>query len=254
MHYYQHHIGDFLRDTSHLSNDQMAVYLKMLWRYYDTEKPLPDDCEGIAFAVRSDEKTVSLLLRYFFQLCEDGWHHRRCDAEIDAYRQKSEKARFSANARWANANAMRTHTDRNANEPKNDANQEPITIDKEKIDKKEKPARAARASIMPADFYPDEVGCRYAEERKIGLAVELERFRNHHTAKGSRFTSWQAAWRTWCDKAVQFSAASTRNNRPAVYGAGLAIFGNLEAQHEQQQQRIIDITPALAGRLDQPDF
>ena len=148
MHYYQHHIGDFLRDTSHLSNDQMAVYLKMLWRYYDTEKPLPDDCEGIAFAVRSDEKTVGLLLRHFFQLAEDGWHHKRCDSEISEYRQKSDKARTSANARWRNANAMRTHTEGNADEPKNDANQEPITNNQETTPKP--PRGAVRVVELPA--------------------------------------------------------------------------------------------------------
>jgi len=66
MHYYTHHIGDFLKDTGHLSNDQMGVYLRMLWRYYLDEKPLQDDCESIAFAMRSDEKTVRLILRHFF--------------------------------------------------------------------------------------------------------------------------------------------------------------------------------------------
>ena len=59
MHYYRHHIGDFLKDTGHLSNDQMGIYLRMLWKYYLDEKPLHNDCESIAFAMRSDEKTVA---------------------------------------------------------------------------------------------------------------------------------------------------------------------------------------------------
>jgi uncharacterized protein YdaU (DUF1376 family) len=127
MHYYRHHIGDFLKDTGHLSNDQMGVYLRMLWRYYLDEKPLKDECESIAFAMRSDEKTVNLILRHFFVLQADGWRHNRCDKEIADYHEKKGKAANSANARWSNANAMRTHTERNANEPVFDANQEPIT-------------------------------------------------------------------------------------------------------------------------------
>jgi uncharacterized protein YdaU (DUF1376 family) len=127
MHYYRHHIGDFLKDTGHLSNDQMGVYLRMLWRYYLDEKPLKDECESIAFAMRSDEKTVNLILRHFFVLQDDGWRHNRCDKEIADYHEKKGKAANSANARWSNANAMRTHTERNANEPVFDANQEPIT-------------------------------------------------------------------------------------------------------------------------------
>jgi uncharacterized protein YdaU (DUF1376 family) len=127
MHYYRHHIGDFLKDTGHLSNDQMGVYLRMLWRYYLDEKPLKDECESIAFAMRSDEKTVNLILRHFFVLQDGGWRHNRCDKEIADYHAKKEKAANSANARWNDANAMRTHTERNADAPVLDANHKPIT-------------------------------------------------------------------------------------------------------------------------------
>jgi uncharacterized protein YdaU (DUF1376 family) len=127
MHYYRHHIGDFLKDTGHLSNDQMGIYLRMLWKYYLDEKPLHNDCESIAFAMRSDEKTVHLILRHFFVLQEDGWRHNRCDKEIADFHGKKEKAANSANARWSNANPMRTHTERNADAPVIDANQEPRT-------------------------------------------------------------------------------------------------------------------------------
>jgi uncharacterized protein YdaU (DUF1376 family) len=109
MHYYQHHIGDFMKDTGNLSNEQVGVYMKMLWLYYSSEKPFADAPDDIAFAVRSDEKTVQLLLRHYFTKDGDLWHHDRCDREIAQYHNKSDKARDSANARWRNANAMRTH-------------------------------------------------------------------------------------------------------------------------------------------------
>ena len=127
MHYYRHHIGDFLKDTGHLSNDQMGIYLRMLWKYYLDEKPLHDDCESIAFAMRSDEKTVHLILRHFFTLQEDGWRHNRCDKEIADFHGKKEKATNSANARWKDANAMRTHTERNTDASIIGANHKPIT-------------------------------------------------------------------------------------------------------------------------------
>ena len=127
MHYYQHHIGDFIKDTANLTNEQLAVYMKMLWVYYADEKPFADEPEDIAFAVRSDEKTVRLLLRHFFVLQDDGWHQTRCDKEIAHYHSKSEKAKESASARWANAKAMRTHNERIAEAPVFDANQQPTT-------------------------------------------------------------------------------------------------------------------------------
>lgn len=127
MHYYQHHIGDLLKDTSHLSNEQLAVYLRMLWKYYLDEKPLDDDCEGIAFAVRSDEKTVRLLLKHYFIHAGAYWRHDRCDKEIAEFYKRSESARNNAKARWNNAGAMRAHSDGNADASKTDATHIPNT-------------------------------------------------------------------------------------------------------------------------------
>jgi len=147
MHYYQHHIGDFIKDTANLNDHQVATYMRMLWGYYSDEQPFADDCEGIAFAVRSDEKTVRRLLSHYFVLGDDGWRHKRCDKEIAAYHGKAEKARQSANARWNNANALRTHSDRNANEPVLDANQEPIT----KNHKDQKPSSSDKPTTTHAE-------------------------------------------------------------------------------------------------------
>lgn len=127
MHYYSHHIGDFIKKTSNLDDHHLATYLRMLWEYYSSESPFKDDCESIAFAMRSDEKTVGRILSHYFTLGNDGWHHDRCDKEIAIYHGKAEKARQSANARWSNAKCMRTHSGRNAKAKVSDANQEPRT-------------------------------------------------------------------------------------------------------------------------------
>lgn len=45
-----------------------------------------------------------------------------------------------------------------------------------------------------------------------GLVVrEFERFKAHHEAKGSRFKSWDAAWRTWCINARRFAECDRSN-------------------------------------------
>jgi hypothetical protein len=79
------------------------------------------------------------------------------------------------------------------------------------------PKPTKRAYQLPADFYPNETGVSYAEQRRVSLAVELESFRNHHRAKGSTFKDWQAAWRTWCDKAVEFGRAGGHKPQPLSY-------------------------------------
>jgi len=128
MNYYQHHIGDFVRDTARLSDSQCMAYLRLIWMYYETEQPLENDIDAIAFRIGANASDLHQILKHFFFLHEDGfWHHSRCDKEILAFRERSEKAKKSADARWSNANAMRPHSKRNANAKVSDANQEPVT-------------------------------------------------------------------------------------------------------------------------------
>lgn len=132
MNYYQHHIGDFIRDTARLSDSQCMAYLRLIWHYYDTEQPFECDIDALAFSIGASEKDVELILKHYFFQHEGRWHHARCDKEILAFRSKSQKAKDSANARWENANAMRTKSERKANAHENDANQEPVTNNQSK--------------------------------------------------------------------------------------------------------------------------
>jgi len=94
MNYYQHHIGDFIKDTSFLSNEETGIYLKLLWLYYDTEKPLPDSILSLTMKVgaKGNQASVEGILNMFFTY-EDGlWRNKRCDEEILNYRKKQEVA------------------------------------------------------------------------------------------------------------------------------------------------------------------
>lgn len=164
MFYYPHHIGDFIRDTANLSDSQTMAYLRMLWKYYGDESPLVGPCDRIAFAVRSDEKTVALILGHYFTETPDGWRHSRCDSVISAFYEKSEKAAASARKRWEHANALkndanalRTDSERNADAPKNDATQYPIpnTQQPEKI-KNKKPRTASPVAELDFSSWPSK--------------------------------------------------------------------------------------------------
>lgn len=170
MHYYQHHIGDFIKDTTHLDDHQLATYLRMLWAYYTSESQISGDFEDVAFAMRTDEKTVRLLLRHFFTESPDGWHHTRCDKEIADYHSKAEKARNSANARWRNADSMRTHSERNPNESVLDANQEPITNNQEPI-KRQRATIVASPVGVSDSVWQDFVRHRKAKKAQVTQTV-----------------------------------------------------------------------------------
>lgn len=212
MHYYQHHIGDFIKDTANLNDHQIATYMRMLWGYYTDESPFEDDCESIAFAYRSDEKTVRLLLKHYFILCDDGWRHTRCDKEIAEYKGKAEKARASANARWKNANALPTQSERNADASDSDANQEPRTNNQEK---KQKTIRAPSAHALlpdvPPDLVDDFVKLRKAKRASV-TQTAVDGIRREANKAG--YTMEQAI-RTCCERGWQGFKAEwvTGNNR-----------------------------------------
>jgi len=94
MHYYQHHIGDFTKDTAFLTNAEAMVYLKLLWLYYDTEQPLPNDLFMLSMRTntRDDEQMLDGILKMYFTLVDNVWRHDRCDREINEYQTKSEQA------------------------------------------------------------------------------------------------------------------------------------------------------------------
>lgn len=134
MNYYEHHLGDYLRDTVHLSMLEDAAYRRLLDAYYTREGALPVDarecCKLARAATKAERDAVRRVLEQFFQLEEDGYHQRRADAEIARFKDKQRKARASAAAGWSqrkaqsggNANAdanasapgMRTHSEGNA--------------------------------------------------------------------------------------------------------------------------------------------
>lgn len=140
MHFYPHHIGDFQRDTASLSDSDTMAYLRLIWMYYDTELPLPADAKKLAFKIGSNPDSVQMILDTFFTLEGDVYRQKRCDRVLNEIYGKSEKARLAALARWAkNADAMQTHSERNADASNKDANalkidatHNPIPITKEK--------------------------------------------------------------------------------------------------------------------------
>jgi uncharacterized protein YdaU (DUF1376 family) len=228
MHYYRHHIGDFLKDTGHLSNEQMGIYLRMLWKYYLDEKPLLDDCEGIAFGMRSDEKTVRLILRHFFVLTEQGWRHKRCDQEIAEYHDKSQKAKNSASARWNNPSAMRTHTERNADAPFLDANHKPITTNQ------------VNTFICPPDGEP---------EAKDGLPVcqhqAVMDLYHQHLPTLRRVEVWNATRQSYLRQRWREVAIDIGQRRPATQEAILEWWSGF-FQH-------INTSKFLTGKVNSKD-
>jgi len=128
VNYYERHIGDYLKDTAHLSLLEHGVYTRLMDVYYTRECAIPAlDVARLVGARSKDEKeALQAVLSEFFQLTDGAHAQDRCDREIARFKDKQAKAKRSADARWSkpetqtdgNAdalpNAMRTHSEGNA--------------------------------------------------------------------------------------------------------------------------------------------
>ena len=86
MNWYKHYIGDFQRDTGHLSLAEEGAYRRMLDCYYATEKPLPLDTGELLRITRAvdarERAAVERILRDFWVRTDAGWTNPRADREI----------------------------------------------------------------------------------------------------------------------------------------------------------------------------
>ena len=216
MHYYQHHIGDFIRDTSRLTDSQTIAYLRLIWLYYETEKPLENDIPMLAFKIGSDENTVEMLLKCYFNANALHWHHKRIDSEIEAYKNKSEKAKKSAESRWKNTNVMRTHNDSNAsamltsNQEPVTSNQEPVTKDKQNNSLSTYP----KPTKIDINFSYNQKHKDLAKELNLAIDLERDKFVDYYLNKtNKKFLDWDAAFRNWLRKAAEFAKTAKTSNR-----------------------------------------
>jgi uncharacterized protein YdaU (DUF1376 family) len=85
VNYYERHLGDYARDTAHLSMVEHGAYTLLLDRYYATEEGIPaDQAHRLARARSADERdAVDVVLGEFFKLVDGLWIHNRVEEEIE---------------------------------------------------------------------------------------------------------------------------------------------------------------------------
>ena len=194
MHYYQHHIGDFIKDTSFLTNEEIGIYLKLIWLYYDSESPLPNNLFELSMKTGTRDNQIVLegLLSMFFVLDEQNkcWHHSRCNKEIEHYKQQliiaSKAGKASALKRAMNKNP--TSVEPALNECSTDVqptnNQEPLTNN-------HKPKDIDAYASLSADALPT---CPH-QEILLLYKKHLPHLTQPRVWEGSRQTNLRQRWR-----------------------------------------------------------
>ena len=248
MHYYTFNIGDYRRDTSHLTLLEHGIYRQLIDTYYLSEKPLDKDLSALmrSHCVRSAEEMQALenVLKDFFEVSDEGYFHKGCDRNIAAYAKKSRMASASAKVRWSqsHANALPTDSDRNANGMLTN-NHKPITNNQEPIKKS-----MQRGTRLPTDLeLPDDWAIFCKQERPELVPREVfAGFRDYWVAqpgtKGTK-TDWFATWRNWVRnqrtaKAAREMSVTERNKQDMI---------NRLFPNRRDDGRTIETTPFKLG-------
>jgi uncharacterized protein YdaU (DUF1376 family) len=215
MHYYQHHIGDFIKDTSYLTNEEVGIYLKLLWLYYDTEQPLTKDLFNLSMKVnaRENEETVQGILGMFFQELNDGWHHTRCDKEIAEYRAKIDTA-----SKAGKASAVKRASNDRSTTVQPTINHKPLTINHKPLTINHKPIKnITPPSGVDVSLWEDYLKVRKAAKKPLtetalkGLVREAEKAKMSlaDVLQTCCENSWVGFKAEWLNKAI------TTKDKPA---------------------------------------
>jgi uncharacterized protein YdaU (DUF1376 family) len=89
LHYYHFNIGDYRKDTVHLSRLEHYIYRNLIDWYYLDECPIPLETQSVARRLRleteDEQKSLIAVLQDFFFESKEGWRHKRIDADIEKY-------------------------------------------------------------------------------------------------------------------------------------------------------------------------
>lgn len=202
------YIGDYLGDTQRLTTEQHGAYLLLIFDYWRSGPPPDDDevLQQITLLDRPRWKKHRPVIARFFEIENGLWVHKRIERErvnaLDNQDRRSAKAQAAARARWhtpSNADGM-PDAMLGASPPPSPSPSNDKPLEKS----------VSRASKLPADFEP--LLTEHANELWHQLddpMRELAKFKDHHTAKGSTYKDWQAAFRTWLSNAIDYQRRNT---------------------------------------------
>jgi len=204
MHYYQHHIGDFIKDTSFLTNEEIGIYSKLIWLYYDTEQALPNSLFELSMKTnaRDSQDVLQGLLEMFFIFSDNKWHHTRCDREIEHYHQqigtasKAGKASAAKRALNKKSTVVEQPLELRSTEAQPTNNQQPLTINQEPLVKKQ------RGSRLPNKIENIQEWIDFCNKERPELIASdvYAQFRDYWISKpgaGGVKLDWFATWRNW---------------------------------------------------------
>lgn len=226
------YIGDYLRDTQHLNAEKHGAYVLLIFAYWASGRPLPDDDEHLATICRMPVKrwrAIRPIIARFFQQEGDEWRHKRVDHElqrsVSITASRSDAGRIAAKVRWD----KQTHAPRIDDAMRQDApSQSPTQIQEEERTPLKAPRK--RVACLDADqskifeewyaVYPLRKARLSAEKAFLAalaraspaeLMIGAARYRDECAGKEARYIAHPSTWLNagrWKDELPHGSTAT----------------------------------------------
>jgi len=133
--YMQLYVADYLADTIHLDALESGAYLHLLFNYWQTEKPLPDNDKRLArIAKCTDEEWSGMrdTILEFFAIVDGCWVHGRVEADLEFVFAKSVKASKAGKKSAEKRQRLPKTTNKRSTKPEQTLNHKDKDKDKDK--------------------------------------------------------------------------------------------------------------------------
>ena len=200
MNFFKLYIGDYQRDTAHLSITEHGAYVLMLQHYYATEKPLPTG-KALHRMLRAQDKAerdaIDSVAEQFWKSTDDGLVNERADVEISKACAQGETNARIAREREARRKVQREQHEQSTNRATNDQpNQTPDT----RLKPKDKTS-SSTAQPLPRDESPPAAALDPITYRSIELVALLRR--------GASLQASNPIVREWAERGITDAQALT---------------------------------------------
>lgn len=230
--------GDYLRDTSHLTQGQHGAYLLLIGHYW-VKGSLPamhEQCYCIARAMDEQSKAnVDAVIAEFFVIDDGKYTHKRIDEEISKAAESHEKRAKAAKKRWqksadeSNENAKHDALHEHArpfphpypdssslrSEPSDEGAGDERTRNETKP-KQTKGSRLPSGSLLPIEWEQWAASEGHRDPQR-----EWKSFHDYWVGvpgqKGVKL-DWEATWRNWVRRSLERNTPARQSRPPPGSG------------------------------------
>lgn len=196
--------SDWLGGTRGMTAAETGIYVTLIMTMYEHGKPLVNDVGRLARLCGASNSVFKSTLNALISqgkilISDEGIWNERVGRELFYVSEKSSVGREAANARWykkdnknndsADANALQTQSERNAN-------QKPDT----RYIKKDTIVSQKKGERLPDHFIPDLAFAQregFTEQQSQKLFENFKDYWKSKTGKDATKLDWQATWRNW---------------------------------------------------------